>query len=444
MKSRTPVLGFDPLSCRRSRERCLLWLLILLLVSCTPEVPSSPPPPIPSAAPTSTPEATETPTPLPSYGLTTLNLWVPDIIELYGESGESLVFMEQIESFSRRNRDIQIDVQIKKARGEGGLYDLLSSAAPVAPTLLPDLIILERADLTRAAEADLIHPLPEDSLDRTDLFPFVVETIHFDSQVYGLPLFTQVDHTAYYPRTGVAPPITWTAVLSGEYSLLMPGAPADDLASDALLTAYLGTGGAVVDDAGAPFLERQQLESLYAFFGDLIEAGLFNPEVVGVLPDASASWAAFQNQAGSLAVVPAGSYWQQEERTSEAAWIPTPNGRPVAVGDVWAFALVAEDPGRQEAALRLAARLADSPQVADSAAAAGMLPPRPSALSLWALSMEEVDFLSSLLLATEPSLPLGVDEPVRRALQAGLTLLLDEEETTAEEAATYALTVLRK
>jgi hypothetical protein len=58
--------------------------------------------------------------------------------------------------------------------------------------------------------------------------------------------------------------------------------------------------------------------------------------------------------------------------------------------------------------------------------------------------MEEVDFLSSLLLATEPSLPLGVDEPVRRALQAGLTLLLDEEETTAEEAATYALTVLRK
>ncbi|MFP4343783.1 MAG: extracellular solute-binding protein [Anaerolineales bacterium] len=441
--TRTSVLDRAPLYRRSVRGCGVLLALLLLLAGCT-TAPSPTPQAAASATPTATQEATKTPTPLSSYGLTTLKLWVPDIIELYDETGEGSLFMQQIESFSRRNRDVQIDVQIKKAQGEGGLYDLLSATAPVAPSLLPDLIIFDRADLARAAAADLIQPLPEDSLDEAEAFPFVVEAVQLTNRTYGLPLFTQVEHTAYYPRPGVAPPLTWTAVLSGGYSLLMPTVSPDDLASDALLAAYRGTGGAVVDDAGNPLLERQHLEALYGFYGGLVEAGLLNPQVVGILPDASASWAAFQDRAGTLAVVPGGEYWRQEERIGEASWIPTPDGRPAAVGDVWAFALVTEDPERQAVALKFAAWLAASRQVADSAPVVGMLPTRQASLLLWPLSAEELDFLNALLLATEPSLPPGVNTPVRRALQAGLRLLLEEEGTTAEEAATYALTVLRK
>ena len=73
-----------------------------------------------------------------------------------------------------------------------------------------------------------------------------------------------------------------------------------------------------------------------------------------------------------------------------------------------------------------------------------MLPPSREALALWPLAVEDAAFLEQLLSSAVLPPPRNVDQAVRRALQAGLDFLLTTEGGTPEQAATHALTVLRR
>ena len=73
-----------------------------------------------------------------------------------------------------------------------------------------------------------------------------------------------------------------------------------------------------------------------------------------------------------------------------------------------------------------------------------MLPLSQEALALWTLSADDGAFLERLLNSTVLPPPKSVDQTVRRALQAGLDFMLTTDAATPEQAATYALTVLRK
>jgi hypothetical protein len=226
--------------------------------------------------------------------------------------------------------------------------------------------------------------------------------------------------------------------------MLFPAAPIDNLADDALLAMYLGSGGPVMDDQGAPLLERAHLEELYRFFSAMVTFDLMDPVRVLTLPDALSCWEAYQQRLGTLSYVPAGVYWSQETRRGNPSWVPTRDGEPVAIAPFWSFAVVAVEPSRQDAALQLALWLSSPERVSDLSLSVGLLPPDRESIERWTLSAEEVEFLETLLTAARPPLPVTVSQPVRRALQAGLDLLLKGEGATPEQAATHALTVLRK
>jgi ABC-type glycerol-3-phosphate transport system substrate-binding protein len=404
------------------------------------ETSQTTPTPTPTETPMPTPEPTPTPTPLP--GMVTLTLWVPDFLNPYEDATGASVFHEQLAAFSLIQPDIQVQIVVKKSAGTGGIYNILSAAYSAAPAVVPDLIILNTYDLQAAANDGYLQTLNATPLKAKEFFPFVWTPDPNITSTYGIPFVVQADHMVYRQDVSATPPFSWTDVLTGGYTLLFPAAPTDGLADDALLAAYLGADGAVVDENGKMKLDRPVLEQLYRFFAEMKNRNLINLERVMSFPDATACWATYQEGVGRLSAVPAGEYWSNPPQGSLPSWVPTPTGKPIAIGHAWSMALVSQDPFRQKAALKLLEWLTAPEQVADLTRATHLLPAQYAAIELWELLPEQTTFLTQLLEGTILSLPPAVDTPVRRALQAGLTAILQGEVETPEEAATYALTTL--
>jgi hypothetical protein len=381
----------------------------------------------------------------PPVGLITLSLWLPDSLNPYDEKAGTSALGTELNVFTQDYPDVQVRVMLKKSKGSGGIYELLSTSAVAAPSILPDVVILSESDLRIAADAQIIQPMEDADLDETDFFPFALQGVTIGESFYGVPFVMQAQQTVY--RSWVSPiaPISWTAVLTEGYTMLFPTAPPNDLADDALLIAYMGTGGSLLDAEGNLTLDRLHLEELYGFFSSAKERGLLNLELSLSLSDATACWEQYQEGVAHLSPVPMGIYWTAEALPdSSPGWIPTPNGSPLTLGHLWAFALVTEDPIRQEAALQLIRWLVDPSVVSGFSRATGLLPARRRAFELWALSETEMAFLSQLLEQAEPALSPVIDSKIRQALQAGLNALLEGEVETPEDAATRALTVLRR
>lgn len=432
---------------KRNRSWLLGFCWVGLLLSrCTVGAP------LPSATPTilvsSLPTPTLTPTPQPIImepDLLTLTLWVPDVLNPLAETGGASLLLTQLNAFTQANPGVQVQVLVKKAEGPGGIYHLLSTATAAAPTVLPDLVILGEGDLLSAVRNQFVQPLPSTAaLQETDFFPFAWSGSQIEGQNYGFPYLAQTAQTVYRAQRQATPPLAWNDVLTGSYSFLFPAAPPGGLADDTLLAIYFSSGGAVVDENGAPVLDRVHLEELYRFFAAALEAGVLDAEQVAALTNAEDCWSAYQEGKGNLSVLPAGAYWATLPRNSQAAWLPTPDGKPAAVAHLWTLALVTHNPARQAAALTLASWLTTPERAAALANATGLLPAQRQALTYWSLAPEDAHLLETLLTVAQLPPPSEVGQPVRRALQAGLTALLQSQVATPEEAATQALTVLRR
>ncbi len=423
---------------------CLVLCLFLLLGCQSFSITESP---LPTVSPTLTSdlsvEESPSPTPTRAPGLITLTIWAPDFLTPVSAESDVTVLGAQLVLFMRAHPDIQVQMLMKKAEGPGGIYNLLSTATAAAPAVLPDLVILNESDLGAAIHNGLVQPIPRNAVAEAELFPFAWDSIAVEDQVYGVPYLAQAQQTVYREGISSVSPLSWTVVLTGGYSVLFPAVPEGGLADDALLASYWGSEGAVMDETGAPTLDRGRLEELYRYFYTLREGRLLNPDIVMQIPDAETSWKLYQQGRGNLAFVPAGVYWQDPLRNSRSGWTPTRTGQPIALARCWSLALVSHDPVRQTAALELAQWLADAERSAELSSAVGLLPVRPQSLVFQSISLDGQQFLTTLLERARLPLPATVDQPVRRALQAGLDALLKDRETTPEDAATIALTVLR-
>ncbi len=420
----------------------IIWIMFMLggcalLPPATATVsPSSEPQPPPTAAPTATPTAT------PAPQITTLRLWLPDFLDPYNETTGAAVLNDQLLSFSEIYPDVQVQVIVKKATGEGGLFNLLSTAYYAAPDVLPDVIALNQADLHAAINGGFVQSLEMVAFEPDEFFPFALQDIR-QEDIYGIPFVASADQMAYRRGIAVSTPFSWTDVLTSGYSLLFPAAPVDELADDALLAMYLGTGGTVMDEQGKAKLDRPNLEQVYGFFVDLLSRNLINPDRALALENAAMCWETYQQGIGRLSPVPMALYWADPPQGSAPGWVPTPDGQPLTIARVWSLALVAQDPFRQESAMQLALWLTSPSQMGTLTQATLLLPPRGQAFEQWALLPEEAAFLNELLQNAVPELSASVNKNVRQALQAGLRVLLEREVTTPEEAASYALNNLR-
>ena len=471
-----------------NQASCLLWcrrrlsslaglsFLLASLVACSPgTVPEwfsdlqgliSPlPTPVPTSLPMPKPLPTHTPLPTtaPVSREVNLTLWVPDILDPFAKTDGAEAFETQVADFDRASREINVEVLVKKGTGAGGLYDLLSTASHVAPAVVPDLLILDQQELLKAAREGLIQPLDDYMPSDAGYFPTALAGMATEEGLWAFPYVATAEQMGYRAAVTATAPITWTGVLSQAYSLVLPGAPSDGLASDALLSIYVGAGGRVADDKGLPTLDRAVLERVYGFIVDLQDVGLLDAEQLLGLTDTASCWAALLAGQAQLAPVSVSAYWNPRlaalSGTDELSapevpamptdvvlptWVPTESGAPITILHTWGIAVVTDDPVRKEAALELVRWLVSAQRMADLTRTASLVPTRHQVVETWGLPPDEEAFIITLLESSVSPPPASAETAVRRALQTGLTTILQGDAVTAEVSASQALANLRR
>jgi ABC-type glycerol-3-phosphate transport system substrate-binding protein len=430
------------------RTRIILSVLLLMTLAGCAELPSMPtltplsstPLPIP-------PTPNPTPTPEPQPMIVTLVLWLPEELDPYGEAPGADALAQQLTEFSRAYPDLRVEVTVKKAHGRGGLLDFLRTARDAAPSVLPDLIVVDTADLETAAGSGLIQSLDQllSPAEMTDRFPFAAELGTVDGQTpdeaatIGFVIGTEVQHLAYRPALLDPPPASWTQIVTPPVPFLFPAGGREGQVNDATLSQYLAAGGRLTDSDGHPWLDEDVVVSVLTFYSDCIGTGAVSPTVVLNIADADQAWEQFQAGEGVIAVVPTSRYWPTADETMAAALLPTRYGHPIAIARAsWAIAMVTDDPERQALAMTLLNWLIAPDHNARWTQAAGYLPGTRSALRSWNISDADRAVLRSLMEAAVLPPPPEAMATAGQVMQGTLEAVL-RRRATPEEAAAAAI-----
>jgi len=284
--------------------RTILYTLLILcslaagLAACTSATATPAPTPAPTPSLTVSTAQPLPPTAVPDTPIT-LTLWLPTRFAQQDDSNPAYqVLQRQLDDFASSADGTQSQIVIKQDRGPGGLLDLLRTASPVAPGVLPDVIALEAVDLETAARAGLLKPigsqLPADLTD--DLFPFARNLGTLNGELYGLVYSADIEHLAGNQLAGNSAtplPPTWSALLDEPRRyLFVVGGPGGGV-SDAVVVHYLSAGGTFTDSNGQPALDEQAVQTLLETYLEAQTKGIL-PGNLTQFNNASDIWTAWR------------------------------------------------------------------------------------------------------------------------------------------------------
>jgi multiple sugar transport system substrate-binding protein len=425
-------------------RQAILHLALFALIGC--QAPAlTPIPAIPTDTSVPTPTLTPAPTAEPTPMIVTLELWLPEELDPYGEKGGSQILARHLSEFSDAYPNLQVEVITKDAHGRGGLVDFMRTARDAVPAVLPDLVVVDASDLTTVAGSELVQPL-DDLLAPSlaeDRFPFATAMGRVEGQTVGTMLGVDMQHLAYRPTLLDSPPVTWQDVISAPASFLFPAGGYEGRINDATLIQYLGAGGKLTDAEGNPSLDEEALIDVFDFYTRCVTNTVIAPTQVLTATHVDQVWEQFKEGEDGMTVVRASRYWLEADETMAAAPIPTRDGQPISIARGWALAIVTEDAARQDFAMLLVDWLTAPDHTALWTQAAGYLPVTRSALRLWDVSEEERTILRSLLEAAIPPPRPAVMEATGPAIQQGLESLL-QGRATPREAAASAVARMRR
>ncbi len=409
----------------------------LLLVGCLPLGPSPAPTPTATSPTSPLPTATPTVTPVPPQPLmTTLVLWVPEDLSPYVETEAGALLAQRLEAFNQSQADVQVETLVKKAHGRGGLLDFLRTASVAAPSVLPDLIVLDLEDLRVAAQAGLLQPMDEvlPAGLAEDQYPFAAELGRVEGQTMGVPLGVEVEHAAYWPALFAAPPLTWTAVVSAGVSFVFPAGGQDGNVNDTTLIEYLGAGGRLTDAEGNPSLDEEPLLAMLDFYAQAAAAGVVSPSVTLSITGTEGCWEALLNGQAGIAAVNSRRFWTAPDLGLAPAPLPSRSGRVITLARGWMVSLVTADPNRQEQAMELLAWLLAPEGYGPWTQSLGYLPTTRSGLASWTIDGSGRAVLEALLEGAQASPPQSVREAVGPVLQEAVETVLTGQRTPTEAA----------
>ncbi|MGD8398864.1 MAG: extracellular solute-binding protein [Anaerolineae bacterium] len=364
-------------------------LSVMMLAGCDPFGPAatSPPEDVPSTASPAAPTAAATDalpaTPLPPSAIT-LTMWTTEAFSPTAAITTGQIVAEQAALFEDAQPDVYLDFVLKKPTGKGGVVDYLLTTATVVPGLLPDLAIVDVADLRALVQAGVIQPL-EDLLPPdlvADLYPFAVEAGTLDGRLVALQFYADVEHLVYNTGQLTVPPRSWPGVLSNPGTYVFPAGGQGGLVNDAFLSQYLAVRPWPPETAGEGFLEVDSLAAVLQYYQDGITRGVFPADLLEY-EDLEDCWLAYADGEAVLSHVSASRYMDRGEQLPAVAPAPIPaiNGAGPPISQGWAFVLVTADPARQSVAAEWMVQFMSPDVLAAWNRAAGYLPTRQSVLA---------------------------------------------------------------
>jgi ABC-type glycerol-3-phosphate transport system substrate-binding protein len=379
-----------------------------------------------------------------------LVVWAPEHLVPSSETPGGLELTDQIAAFEETHPGIPVEFYAKKISGAGSIMSYLHTAPPVAPAVLPDLVLLNHESLITAAREHLIAPIG-DLLDddiAAGMYPVAVELGTVDDQLVGLPYVLEVQHAIYRQVLFEAPPNSFEQVLASPVPFTFP-AGARGTVNQTLLLQYIAAAGSLTDEDGSPTIDADALREVLTFYEDAYEAGVVDPVLFQIV-DPQETWIAYRDRGVGLAVVTSTLYLAGREEvrsTTGLSWIPTPQGQAFTLATGWSWAIVTADPERQARAVALIEHLMDPIQQGVFTEAASWLPSNRAALTVWGSGDRYASFGNTLLTNAAPFPDPALLTATGPAIQGALEdVLLNNVQPVqaANTAAQQVNTVLRR
>lgn len=310
-----------------------------------------------------------------------LILWLPEEFDPNLDNPYSHVLQTRLSEFIESHPGIRIETRIKGSGQVGGLIDSLSSYAVAAPLALPDLVLLSRPDLVTAAKQNILHPLDNLLSDPNDAdwYDYAASLAKVESQTFGLPFAGDALILAYNKSEEFQPPSSWNELQQLNVSLAFP--PADPKALFSIMQ-YQSLGGTFENDSGILLINEQVLRELFTIYKQAVDNGLFPTWIIQYETDNSV-WQSFLRGRSEMAVSWSSRFLASPPEEASAAPLPTRDGVPFTLATGYAWVLTSPRSIRHPIAIELAEYLTNAIFLSEWTAAAGFLPPRPSALALW-------------------------------------------------------------
>jgi ABC-type glycerol-3-phosphate transport system substrate-binding protein len=374
----------------------LLAFFILTVPGCQitrpvePTAPTSQPAPLSTVAPSRRPTPPTAPASAPALApplALTLTVWLPDALIPPGNVQAGAVLTQQIEAFAATQPNVHVEVLPKRARGPADILELMQASAPVAPSYLPDVTLLDLSQIPAATQSGLLRPLnglvPDDTF--ADLFPFAVQAGRSEDRWAAIAYVADMEHLAFNSARIPSPPITWAQVLSASQPYLFPAGINGETVSDALLAQYAAAGGRWMDASGQPSLDAVPLAQMLNQLKAAQQAGAISANVLN-FASADDTWQAYLGQPGQMVNVRASRFIAQRAAISGTLAAPLPGysgepARPIARG--WAFVVPTRDLARAAAAAALIKWLVSPENEGAWAHSANLLPARRGAFDHW-------------------------------------------------------------
>jgi ABC-type glycerol-3-phosphate transport system substrate-binding protein len=407
-----------------------LTLMAIVISGCsavTP-VPKTPNPTF-VISPTLTPiiEQTVFPTAVGQALPITLTIWVPPVMAQSAESGQGYLYRVN-QSLLTSFPLLRPIVVTKGLSGPGGMVNLLISTRPIDPSRLPDLVVIDAAELSTLEHAGVLKPLnplfPQSLWD--DTYPFALQAVRSGSNYMAVPFVTDIVLLVYNSQMVASPPRSWADLPASQSEYIFPAGNGNGSSADTLILQYLALGGKLQQDDGQttfdPILATQVLRNYLA----AVDAGIIPANIRGLSTFADCWELYFAGEVG-MTNAPYSLYAQSRSQLTRSRYaaIPTLNGQTTTLAHSWVWVIVTDDPDRREAAARYIEAAIQPEQAASWAKAQSELPTRRSALALAVDDLAFRQFLDTLLTNAYPYPNLEAYPRIQQAIGTAIEGVFD-------------------
>lgn len=402
---------------------------------------------VPAAS--STPDGSEgiaSAVPTRAVGRGGLRIWVPAEFLEPEVDGASSLLQQQVEQYALDQSVAPLFIEAKAVSGHGGLLEYLKSGRSVAPSIMPDLVLVPSSLLHELVANELVVPsaalVGEDP--REDLFEAAVDLATVEDELVALPyLLDGLQHMAFDREaiTGTIPS-TWNGMIDIEgANIVLAGAGRSG--AELLLALYGDAGGTTRTADGRIDLQVQPLTGALNLIADGRQVGTITVRSSNV-DDLGEAWSLFDDGMANIVQTSTDYFLGEWSAGSTAGFAPIPGFesevRPTVTS--WMWVVTTPVPEAQDVAIGMAEWLSMPEQLATWSLQHARIPARRSALELWPRGEPYVDFLLKQL-DRAIAFP-HADEPIVEALRIALFDVVSPTSKPAQLAAEQAVATLRQ
>ncbi|MSP13028.1 MAG: extracellular solute-binding protein [Chloroflexi bacterium] len=354
-----------------------------------------------------------------------LTLWTPESIPPGSGVLEGEEYIGLWSGFQARFPTATLRIELKKPYGKGGMLNALLTTQGAAPSVLPDIIALDMAEVPLALESGVLQVL-EPKLDKdlsANLYPFTRQLGRQGDNLHTVPFDVSMLHVMYSLDNFASPPLTWQSFISGTVPFCFPVEGDPLTVFDTVMLGYTAAGGNFIGQNGATALDTEILTQVFDNFAR-VNKNHGIPKSVADAPTLDTCWEAMAQGKVGAAVVDSRKIIQNSRLLTGhgVAALPSPGGQSFAWIRGWAYAVTSADPRREQIGIEFVNWLMSPVNLSKAVEASGSLPPRRSVLP--EMPQAYAPFLSRLLEIATPVPDSHISTALARPVQDALRQVL--------------------